>query len=75
MSPRPVDKEEKKRLIVNAALQVIKEKGFTDATVEEIASVAKIGKGTVYEYFKTKEEIVQKLVSDFFSEQEIPKKQ
>jgi AcrR family transcriptional regulator len=39
--------------------------------VEEIASVAKIGKGTVYEYFKTKEEIVQKLVSDFFSEQEV----
>jgi len=71
VSPRPVDKEEKKRLIVNAALQVIKEKGFTDATVEEIASVAKIGKGTVYEYFKTKEEIVQKLVSDFFSEQEV----
>ena len=51
MSPRPVDKEEKKRLIVNAALQVIKEKGFTDAPVEEIASVAKIGKGTVYESF------------------------
>ncbi len=70
MSPRPVDKEEKKKLIVNAALQVIKAKGFADATVEEIATAAKIGKGTVYEYFSSKEEIVQKLVSDFFSGQE-----
>ena len=70
MSPRPVDKEEKKKLIVNAALQVIKSKGFAEATVEEIATIAKIGKGTVYEYFSSKEEIVQKLVSDFFSEQE-----
>jgi TetR/AcrR family fatty acid metabolism transcriptional regulator len=66
VSPRPVDKEEKKKLIVNAALQVIKSKGFAEATVEEIATIAKIGKGTVYEYFSTKEEIVQKLVSDFF---------
>jgi AcrR family transcriptional regulator len=70
MSPRPVDKDEKKRIILNAALQVIKAKGYSEATVEEIASTAKIGKGTVYEYFKSKEEIVQKLVNDFFLGQE-----
>lgn len=70
MSPRPVDKEEKKKIIVNAALQVFKTKGYADATVEEIAVTAKMGKGTIYEYFKSKEEIVQKLIDDFYFAQE-----
>lgn len=70
MSPKPVDKEEKKAFIANCALKVFRQKGFSETTVEEIAFEAGIGKGTVYEYYKSKEEIVLKIFDDFFNSEE-----
>lgn len=48
--------------ILMAAHQVFVEKGFYDATVQDIASRAKIGKGTLYEYFDTKEAMAESLM-------------
>ncbi|OEH86707.1 hypothetical protein BHU72_00060 [Desulfuribacillus stibiiarsenatis] len=43
--------------IVAAAFQVFSEKGVHQTKVEEIALIAGIGKGTIYEYFGSKLEI------------------
>jgi len=55
--PKLVDKIKKRREIALAALDVFAEDGFEGASVSKIADLANIGKGTVYEYFETKEEI------------------
>lgn len=47
-------KEEKRIEIMNAAIKVISEVGFEGAKIEDIAKEAGIGKGTVYEYFESK---------------------
>lgn len=44
-----------------AAGQVFGEKGYHAATVEAIAQQAKIGKGTIYQYFSSKAEIFKDL--------------
>lgn len=59
MSPKIVDKEEKKRAIALAAIQVFGEKGFDRARMDDIAKTAGVGKGTLYEYFKDKEEVLE----------------
>ncbi len=58
MSPKVVDKQEKKEQIVGAAIHAFAKKGFAKTTINDIAAAAGIGKGTVYEYFKNKEEII-----------------
>lgn len=47
----------KRELIVDAALKVFAKRGFYSAKIEEIAQEAGVGKGTVYEYFRSKEQL------------------
>ncbi|WP_300462694.1 TetR/AcrR family transcriptional regulator [Desulfobacula sp.] len=51
------EKEQRKIEIVNAARKVFSHKGFNTATMEEIASEAELSPGTLYLYFKNKEEL------------------
>ncbi len=44
--------------LVEAAIQLFSRRGFDAPTIDEIAAHADIGKGTLYNYFRTKEEIV-----------------
>ena len=46
--------EQKRKRICVAAIDTFKEKNFSQATVSEIASKAKVGKGTFYLYFDNK---------------------
>lgn len=57
MSPRFVDKEEKKRDILKAAMRVFAQNGVVKTKMVDIAVAAGIGKGTIYEYFRSKEDI------------------
>jgi len=57
MAPKKVDKEEKKRHIMMSAIKVFAEKGLKSAKIIDIAAEAGIGKGTIYEYFKSRDEI------------------
>lgn len=43
--------------ILTAAMKVFAECGFEGTDVEDIAALAGVGKGTVYRYFKSKEEL------------------
>jgi AcrR family transcriptional regulator len=58
MSPRSVDREKKRREIAAAAMAVFAEQGFEAASMREVAEMAGIGKGTIYEYFRSKEELI-----------------
>jgi AcrR family transcriptional regulator len=55
---RPFDKDEKKREIAAAALVVFAEQGFETASMRQVASQAGIGKGTIYEYYRSKDELI-----------------
>ncbi|HEV56075.1 MAG TPA: TetR/AcrR family transcriptional regulator [Phycisphaerales bacterium] len=48
---------ERRQDILNAAQAVFDMKGYTESTVEEIAGKANISKGSVYNYFGSKEEL------------------
>lgn len=48
---------EKQMEILKAAVDLFSERGFERTTVDEIASRANVGKGTIYLYFENKEKI------------------
>src|SRR5580704_9107907 len=54
---REKNKEQTKKRILAAALQVFREKGFDHATTREISKIAGIAEGTLFNYFKTKEDL------------------
>ena len=58
MAPKVVDKEKKKREILLAAMRVYAEKGARNARVADVAVAAGIGKGTIYEYFRSRNDIL-----------------
>jgi AcrR family transcriptional regulator len=55
--PKIVDKERKKAKILEASIKVFAEKGWNKTKMSDIAEAADIGKGTVYEYFQSKDEL------------------
>ena len=57
MAARAENKKQKKERILTAAAQTFSQKGFSRALIADIARKAEVGKGTVYEYFDSKEEL------------------
>jgi TetR/AcrR family transcriptional regulator, repressor for uid operon len=70
MSPRIVDKDAKKKQIILAAMQVFSRLGVAKTKMVDIAAAAAIGKGTIYEYFRSKEQIFFTAFNTMFSEME-----
>ncbi|MFZ9869601.1 MAG: TetR/AcrR family transcriptional regulator, partial [Candidatus Kapaibacteriota bacterium] len=65
------DKREAKRAdILRCAADVFSGTGFHATTIQEIATAAGIGKGTVYEYFRTKEELFLAVYDSWMNEYE-----
>lgn len=54
----------KQEKILAAALQIVAEKGPHDASVDEIAERAGVGKGTVYLYFRNKDTLLAALIQN-----------
>ncbi|MEJ8812048.1 TetR/AcrR family transcriptional regulator [Variovorax ureilyticus] len=53
-------KRERTRVqLVQAAIRVFGSRGYADATIQEIAAVAGVTTGTVYNHFKTKEDVAR----------------
>ena len=57
MTPVDHPRIDKKTRIVEAAVMVFAQKGYASATIADIAGRAEIGKGTIYEYFASKEDL------------------
>jgi TetR/AcrR family fatty acid metabolism transcriptional regulator len=68
--PRIVDKEEKKAQILEASIKVFAEKGWNKTKISDIAEAADIGKGTVYEYFRSKDEVFAASFRHFMAQAE-----
>jgi len=56
--------DDKRQRILDAAVQVFASKGFFASRVSDIASAAGIADGTVYLYFRNKDDILIKLFDD-----------
>ncbi len=54
----PTEKSEKRDAIIHAAWGLIRHYGYSKTTIDDIAKKAKVGKGTVYIYFRSKTEIM-----------------
>jgi len=57
--PRRVDKQAKKEAIAKDAIGLFRSMGYHRARMADIAQAAGIGKGTIYEYFRDKTEILR----------------
>jgi AcrR family transcriptional regulator len=65
-----VNKEEKRRNIALSCRELLLEHGIENLTISQIAKTAGVGKGTIYEYFNNKEEIVFEIMTVFIAEYE-----
>jgi AcrR family transcriptional regulator len=61
-------REESRRVILEAALEEFGQKGFSEATTAAIAVRAGVSKGLVFNYFPTKESLLQALLKKTLSE-------
>ena len=66
-----VSKEKKEQIrkdLIQAAIEVITEKGYQSATMREISSKAGYGTATIYNYFPTKEKILYAYFEETYKE-------
>jgi len=54
----------RKQQILDAALTVFYKKGFTQSTIADIAETAGVAVGTIYNYYKNKQDLLVSLVTD-----------
>jgi AcrR family transcriptional regulator len=67
----PLTEEEqlrRRREIFEASVHLFLEKGFHETSMREIAKAAGVGKSTLYDYFKSKDEIIVSYFEDELSE-------
>mgnify|MGYP000182647663 CR=1 FL=1 len=60
-----VNKEEKRSNIACSCKEILLEHGIKNLTISQIAKTAGVGKGTIYEYFENKEDIVFEIITMF----------
>ena len=63
-----VDKVKKRKDIALSCKELFLSKGISKLTISEVAKAAEIGKGTVYDYFLNKEDIVFEIVNILLEE-------
>jgi AcrR family transcriptional regulator len=68
--PKIVNRDKKRSEIAQKAIALLAKKGFQATTIQDIADAAGLGKGTIYHYFKTKEEILFVISAELFHEME-----
>lgn len=72
MSPRTSEqfdkiRQEKKELILNTALELFAENGYHATSISQIAKKAGISKGLAYNYFESKKEILDEIITKGFN--------
>src|SRR5947209_2572851 len=58
LSLKEKQRREREELIIQAAEEVFQEKGYYEASMDEIAARVGVAKGTIYTHFPAKEELV-----------------
>lgn len=72
-NPNTVPRKEREKLarqkeILNAARELFVSNGYADTTLDDIAKKAEFGKGTIYNYFNNKEELVAAIMDQMIDE-------
>jgi len=62
-----VDKEKKRSDIACSCMDILLQYGIKNLTISQIAKTAEVGKGTIYEYFENKEDIVFEIITMFIA--------
>lgn len=65
--PSPLKTEKTRETIIKAALDVFIEHGFADARISDISKRAGVAKGSVYNYFQTKERLFESVLHEFIA--------
>jgi len=60
------EKDFKREIILNAAKLVFEKNGFTKSKIDEIAKESGFAKGSIYNYFKSKKEIMEQIIIEMF---------
>ena len=60
-----------RKLLTQAALQLVLEKGYDNIAIQDITDRADLGRGTFYIHFKDKEEVVWTAFQDLFRQLEL----
>ncbi|MCD8097382.1 MAG: TetR/AcrR family transcriptional regulator [Lachnospiraceae bacterium] len=68
MGKRQIAAMQTRLKIIAAAENLIKEQGFENVTIDEIAAEAGVAKGSFYTYFKRKEDVVGEIAKSNFLE-------
>jgi len=66
--PKIVNKEEKRKEIAKSCIYLLEDVGIKKLTVSAAAKAAGVGKGTIYEYFESKEDIIFAIIEIHIAE-------
>jgi AcrR family transcriptional regulator len=58
--------EEKRKAVLSAAAKLFAQRPFHEVRLDDVAALARVGKGTLYIYFKSKEDLYISLIRDGF---------
>ncbi|MEK3887514.1 TetR/AcrR family transcriptional regulator [Bacillus sp. FSL K6-3431] len=59
---------DRKQLIINAATKSFSLFGYKATTMDQVAKLANVGKGTIYTFFNNKEELLDEIVTSLIKE-------
>ena len=73
MSPRSAKqfddiRKQKSKLIMETALELFAENGFHATSISQIAKKAGISKGLIYNYFESKNDILEEIIEEGFDD-------
>ncbi|MDH3997322.1 MAG: TetR/AcrR family transcriptional regulator [Desulfuromonadales bacterium] len=63
---QPGKKSDKRSAVIQAALEIIAEQGFHNSPTSLIAQRAQVGMGTIYRYFKSKDDLICAIFEERF---------
>lgn len=66
MTPRPDMSEERRAQIIQAALACFTRKGYNKTTMDDIVAESGLSKGTLYWYFKSKDDLLESAILSSF---------
>jgi AcrR family transcriptional regulator len=67
MTPRADVSAERRAQIIQAALACFTRKGYNNTTMDDIAEGSSLSKGSLYWYFKSKDELFEAALTSFFT--------
>ena len=66
LPPQPTRTEERRQQIMGAALACFARKGYHKTTMDDIVAESKLSKGTLYWYFKSKDDLFISIIQSYF---------